>query len=146
MLEALHQYLWYCANVGVYSELHWYIAKILAFFSRNSTVHMLVFTQKQIEDRLSAPSEKSGLQSGGNDFLSKLLRMHGDNPDKFTMTDVFSTCITNIGAGSDTTSISLSAILYHIIKTPSSMAKVSHSVEVPLHVRAQFPWLTLGSP
>lgn len=57
-------------------------------------------------------------------FLKRLLNMHAENPEKISMADIFTTCITNIGAGSDTTSISLTAILYNLSKHASIYQKV----------------------
>jgi cytochrome P450 len=46
--------------------------------------------------------------SGSSDaFLKKLLDMQAKNPDTISNADIFTTCITNIGAGSDSTSVSL---------------------------------------
>lgn len=83
------------------------------------------FTQEQIAQRMSVSEKAKEMPERTDDFLGKVLRMHEEQPDKFTMTDVFTTCITNIGAGSDTTSISLSGILLNLIKQPSAMQKVS---------------------
>jgi len=63
------------------------------------------------------------------DFLSKLLRLHADNPEKVSMTDVFMTCMTNIGAGSDTTGLSLSAVLYYLCKNPDAMRKLREEID-----------------
>lgn len=50
--------------------------------------------------------------------------MNKEDPEKSTDLDVFITCITNIGAGSDTTSINLTSILYYLIKEPRCFEKV----------------------
>jgi cytochrome P450 len=63
------------------------------------------------------------------DFLSKLLRLHADNPEKVTMSDVFGTCMANIGAGSDTTGISLSAVIYYLCKNPEAMRKLREEID-----------------
>lgn len=60
-----------------------------------------------------------------DDFLTKMLRMHALQPDKFPMSAVFTTCGTNIAAGSDTTSVSLAAILYHLMRSPEKLEKVA---------------------
>ena len=65
-----------------------------------------------------------------DDFLTKLLRMHTLQPEKFTMEAVISTCITNIGAGSDTTSVSLAGILNCLMRAPDTLEKVGHRAMV----------------
>lgn len=86
------------------------------------------FTQAQIAERLNATKGDSEASKNGNDFLTRLLKMHVEDPSKFTMADVFMSCITNIGAGSDTTSISAAAILYYLVKTPNAYEKVRLSL------------------
>jgi hypothetical protein len=115
VLNALHQYLRYCATVGVYS-VHSWIFKPVMMLGASGFAHMINFTARQI------PEQKGS--SGKDDFLSRVLAMNKENPENFTDLDVFITCITNIGAGSDTTSISLTSILYHLIKEPRCFEKV----------------------
>lgn len=79
-------------------------------------IAMVDFAMKQLQERLSQTKED---QAAGQDFLSRMLRLHEENPDKVTMEDVFGICLTNIAAGSDTTSISLSSVLYHLCKHPN---------------------------
>lgn len=121
MLNALHQYLRYCGSVGVYSELHSWIFKPVMMLEASGFVHMVNFTAQQI-------SEQKG-SSGKDDFLSRVLTMNKENPEKFTDPDVFITCITNIGAGNDTTSISLTSILYQLIDEPWCFEKVQSGLK-----------------
>lgn len=59
----------------------------------------------------------------GGDFLVRMLKMHEEDPEMFNMMNVFSTCMANIAAGSDTTSIILSAILWYLLKVPETLTK-----------------------
>ena len=45
------------------------------------------------------------------------------------MQDVFSTCMTNIGAGSDTTSISLGSVIYDLCRYPAAMKALKDEIE-----------------
>lgn len=45
------------------------------------------------------------------------------------MSDVFMTCMTNIGAGSDTTGISLSSVIYHLCKNPEAMRTLRAEID-----------------
>ena len=60
----------------------------------------------------------------GDDFLASVLKMHEEDPEKFNMINVFSTCMANTAAGSDITSISLSAILWYFLE-PETFNKIS---------------------
>jgi cytochrome P450 len=57
-------------------------------------------------------------------FLFKLMRFHHDKPDSFTQRDVLGTVTGNVVAGSDTTSISLTAIFWFLIRNPQALEKV----------------------
>lgn len=116
MLKSLHTYLRYCASVGVYSEFHPWLFRALLVLGMGGFSHMISFTAQQISHRKSSSRE--------DDFLGKVLATNKANPEKFTDTDVFLTCITNIGAGSDTTSISLTSILYHLVTERRCLDKV----------------------
>jgi hypothetical protein len=85
------------------------------------------FTQSQLQERL-ANMDIEKIESKG-DFLSKLLSLHADNPEKVTMADVFMACMTNIGAGSDTTGLSLSAVIYYLCKNPEVMRKLREEID-----------------
>ena len=45
------------------------------------------------------------------------------------MYDVLMACRTNIGAGSDTTGISLSAVMYHLCRNPRTLAALRNEID-----------------
>ncbi|KAK5240450.1 hypothetical protein LTS06_012451, partial [Exophiala xenobiotica] len=77
-----------------------------------------------------------------DDFLTKLLRMHALQPDKFSMADVYATCGTNIGAGSDTTSVSLAGIMYCLMRNPQSLQKLRQEIDRAIEERGSDDMLT----
>ncbi|KUJ10351.1 cytochrome P450 oxidoreductase [Mollisia scopiformis] len=127
LLAALHAYLEYVSHVGVFSELHPILYRIVQKFSTSSgSSRLREFTNEQIMQRLAQLDVEK--QDSG-DFLTKLLSMHKQNPVEFSMSAVFGTCLTNIGAGSDTTSVSLAGIFYHLIKVPQAMSKLTEEID-----------------
>lgn len=120
----MHIYLLHCANVGIYSEWHPLVTKLEQLLPGQGMSYLVEFTQAQIAERVNATKGDSQASITGNDFLTRLLKMHAEAPDKFTMRDVMGAALTNVGAGSDTSSISLSAIMFYLLKTPGVVAKV----------------------
>ncbi|KKA25196.1 Uncharacterized protein T310_0787 [Rasamsonia emersonii CBS 393.64] len=130
IFAALHAYLRYCAAVGVYWELHPWLYRLLARFGASGTAYITEFARRQIVERREL-MQKKNLQdddAADDNFLSKVLAMHDEDPARFTEGHVLTTCIMNIGAGSDTTSISLSAILWYLIKTPRCLEKLRDEI------------------
>lgn len=142
IMDAIGQYLRYAATVGVYSEFHWYastavkaISKLLKLWgvkARGGLGSIRHFTQTQVQELQSArynEGDKQVQSITGQDFLSKLLRMQQKDPSKMGMDEVMTTCSTNIGAGSDTTSISLNSVLYHLCKYPRVAGKLRVEID-----------------
>ncbi|KEF56776.1 uncharacterized protein A1O9_06966 [Exophiala aquamarina CBS 119918] len=129
LLGALHGYLLHCANVGIYHEWHPLVTKLEQMLPGQGMSYLTGFTQKEITERLNATKRDIESSKEGADFLSKLLKMHSDDPAKITMAEVFLGCLTNIGAGSDTTSISFAAIMYHLIKNPEVYKKLRTEID-----------------
>ncbi|PMD27974.1 cytochrome P450 [Hyaloscypha hepaticicola] len=128
IMLGIHRYLIHCAHVGVYSEFHRPISKLMRLIRGSGGDSAFVdFTQSQLQERL-ANMDIEKIESKG-DFLSKLLSLHADKPEKVTMADVFMACMTNIGAGSDTTGLSLSAVIYYLCKNPEVMRKLREEID-----------------
>ncbi|KAH8807907.1 cytochrome P450 [Xylogone sp. PMI_703] len=129
VFHALHTYLVYCTHVGIFNEFHQIAYRLLGLLSAKSGLGWISsFTIKQVEQRMREDEEKGGNETN-DDFLAKALRLHKANPDKVTFGDVLCVCITNIGAGSDTTSVSLSGIMYGLIKNPEAMKKLRAEID-----------------
>jgi cytochrome P450 len=113
----------YGANIGLLPELHSWIAFIgSAFGVKSPFENVNNFLLEQILAR------QSGKSIGTNgDFLDKLLTLetHG----KIERQDTFTTLGANVAAGSDTTAIGLSAVIYLLIKNPSCLGKLQDEID-----------------
>ena len=83
---------------------------------------IMEFIDEQINTR------KSGKQVGvKGDFLDKLLALKEEG--KIDDMNIFSTIGANIAAGSDTTALSLSTIIYSLIKNPSALKSLREEID-----------------
>lgn len=127
MFASLHEYLKYCAIVGVEHEWHEILFWVMSKLPARGLAYVGQFTGEQIDKGKQSLKEADITETTlRKDFLSKLFRLNYDNPEKFPDAAIFTTCITNIGAGSDTTSISLCAIMQNLAAYPSVFQKASH--------------------
>ncbi|KIX05578.1 uncharacterized protein Z518_06450 [Rhinocladiella mackenziei CBS 650.93] len=128
-LDAIHIYLVYCANVGVYSEFHPILGWLAAKLPSGGISWMVGFVQQLCQNRFKEVGPDKFASAPERDFLGTILRMHGQNLDKILLEDVTSHSLTNIGAGSDTTSVSLASIMYHLITSPDSLKRVRQEID-----------------
>lgn len=62
------------------------------------------------------------------DFLAKFWNKHLENPTGFTEYHVLACCSANMFSGSDTTAITLCAILYYMLQNPSTMQRLREEI------------------
>jgi len=80
---------------------------------------------------LEAKSAKTQLgedKDGPVDIITRLLSVQSEDPDKVGKDEILSTAVMNIGAGSDTTSIGFSAVIYNLLKYPRTLAKLREEI------------------
>lgn len=78
------------------------------------------------ESLLKSPDVKE--RDGKPDFVSRFFQIRQEDPNKMTKMDIFTMCQSNIGAGSDTTAISLSAIVYNLLKHPKTYNRLKEEI------------------
>jgi hypothetical protein len=78
---------------------------------------------------LSEVTSRKERGSDRNDILSKLFRVHDEKPKQLDEMGVVSMATSNIAAGSDTTAISTRAIIYYLLKNPSTLQKLREEVD-----------------
>jgi cytochrome P450 len=98
---------------------------IARYITRNSS-KPAQFGADKVRERRSksvlSPNEQK-------DFLSKFLKAAKTSPDIVDDQTVVSYMITNLVAGSDTTAISIRAVLYYLLKTPASYKRLCKEIE-----------------
>ncbi|KAL6354975.1 hypothetical protein LRP88_12333 [Fusarium phalaenopsidis] len=131
IFSSLHDYLKYCAVIGVVNELHGVLSWLMSFLPANGIAYVANFTQASIQQGRKIRSMDRSFDKA-QDFLSKALSLHQANPDKFPDAAIQTLCLTNFGAGSDTTSISLCATIFSLIKHPECLSKLRNEIDEKL--------------
>ncbi|KAF7517983.1 hypothetical protein G7054_g13621 [Neopestalotiopsis clavispora] len=144
VIGALEGFLGYATMTGVYASLHPYllaIKKYMAGSKRTGRAYVEAFTQDcmdrhQADAKVVTKDEEAGSLDAtavdgkvtATDFLTKFFISHTKNPDTFTRYHIAAGCAQNMVAGSDTTAISLSAIVYYLLKNPSCLQKLRNEI------------------
>lgn len=126
LISTLDGFLWYAAHVGIYSEFHRAIFRISQRLGKHGLAKTMEFTIKQVTERLNDNKDPEK-RVEGQDFLAKLLRLHEEEPRNVQMADVLGVIQGNIGAGSDTTSITLTSIFWNVFRNPRVLEKASRA-------------------
>ncbi|KAI0477851.1 cytochrome P450 [Xylariaceae sp. FL0804] len=138
----------YATQTGIYPGLHPYLYRLRNYLSRGKEVgraYVFKFTSDLIaehEEKTKSGSSPPPLEeevadgqaaSSGSgrptDFLTKVLAKQASAPDTFTAYHVLATCGANMMAGSDTTAITLSAVLYHLLRRPDALQALRDEVD-----------------
>jgi len=139
MISSLDTQMIYATLIGIYDKLHAPLFNILQKIPGSGPAglqYLMDFVTRKIREREEEQQEKQGTQpqtQTGNDvvpedFLDKMLQAQRKNPDKVTPYHVWMMAMSNIIAGSDTTAVSLSSILYHVITTPTALSRLRQEI------------------
>jgi cytochrome P450 len=137
VIAALEDHLWYATFTGIFSWLHPYLFPIrnwLAGPTGTGRAYVMKFTQERIaehqkEQRKGIPVDGAEEEQTTMDFLSKFFKKNAEDPNSFTMYHLAMGCVSNMVAGSDTTAITLSAILYYLLKNPKTFDALRQEID-----------------
>lgn len=139
-MRALDRNMVYCTLVGIYAWIHPYLYPILEKFPSTGAAgraYLMRFASEALGARQSERAargmsgEKKSVSREGEpeDFVDKMLDLQESKP---SVTDyhVFALTMSNIVAGSDTTALSISSVLYYLIRTPKALQKLREEIDL----------------
>lgn len=119
----------YSTFVGVFPWIHQFLYPLLPKTGGHG--YVFNYTLKQIEDRQRTLKDpKNSEREGPPDIMTKILMAHEAEPEKVTRMDLITMCQSNIGAGSDTTAITLSSIFYNLLKYPRTWQRLQQEIDM----------------
>lgn len=114
-------------NLGIFPELHPWIVRVRSLLSRGAPRFNLgLFLKSQI-DIFRAMDLDAKENSKSEPFVSKLSKL--EVMGKVDQESFFDSCGANIAAGSDTTAISLSSLLWHVYRDPGVLRKLRDEID-----------------
>lgn len=136
LLTALQSTVTYGALAGIVPELHPFLYRVMAWLGLGGAAgraYLTQFVQRRTSERRAERAEGQPATSpdGGmpQSFLDKLLDQNEQDPAKVTDAHVFMMGLSNIIAGADTTAITLSAVLHHLLRNPAALATLREEVD-----------------
>ncbi|KAJ5745727.1 cytochrome protein [Penicillium odoratum] len=125
ILDAIDQSMIYGSRIGIFPELHGLLAGIMRAANQRIPFDTIAdYIRHHIGRRNTQGNFDAAAQQ---DFLTKLLSLQ--EAQKIDALDTFTTMGANIAAGSDTTAISLTTVIYALIKNPSAAQKLREEVD-----------------
>jgi cytochrome P450 len=118
--------------MGIFPEWHKSLfQRLMGSKKMSGLMHVRQFAGQRLEakcEKVFGPGESSVDPTAPVDLITKLLRIQDENPEKMAKGDIASACMMNIGAGSDTTSISLSSVIFHLLKNPETLERLRDEI------------------
>ncbi|EYE90342.1 cytochrome P450 [Aspergillus ruber CBS 135680] len=134
-MAALQKLMMYSTLVGIYPQWHPRLFGPLSRFSWSGAggrAYIMQYVQGKIarhNDLKADPEAGLRMQTKTQDFLEKMVLARDKDPQKVTDYHLFMMGQSNVIAGSDTTAISLSAILYHCLRRPGVLDKLRKEID-----------------
>ena len=131
---ALAERLDYCAQVGIYHELHpffWKIIGLLTYIMKQID-YTFVFTMermKEHEPRAADEKAKGSSRTKTPDMLTRLMELNQTDPENFSQHDVVIGAYTSIVAGADTTWMSLGSTMFFLHRYPQTLARLREEID-----------------
>ncbi|KAG2016720.1 hypothetical protein GB937_006200 [Aspergillus fischeri] len=133
-IAALQRLMMYSTLVGIYPEWHPRLFGPLSRFSWSGAAgraYIVRFVKEKIRG-LSVKVDLGQAERGPletQNFVEKMMLARDKDPEKVTDYHVFMMGLSNVIAGSDTTAISLSAIMYNLLRYPAVMEKLRREID-----------------
>lgn len=132
-IRAVHKVVMYSTMVGIYPEWHPRLFGLLSKFKWSGAggrAYISKFVQEKIQQHQARKPDVEAPETPRTQaFLEKLMLAHEKDPEKITEYHLFIMGLSNVTAGSDTTAISLSSIMWHLLQNPDTLRKLVAEID-----------------
>lgn len=138
-MKALDKAMVYGTLIGIYHWFHPFMYKVMEKIPGSGAAarnYIMKFAQGRVAQRevQRAVWRKEGRGVEGQedaprDFLDRIMDMRDEGTKDVTNYHIFMLGLSNIIAGSDTTAISLSSVLYHLIRCPDALDRLRQEIQ-----------------
>lgn len=115
--------------IGVYSFVFPYLMSLAEHLSSSKEAKGPAVIAEYAAEQVEARRNEEKTHDGPQDFVTKLLQAQKERPEAVTDDAIRLSSAANIAAGSDTTSIALSAIMYNLCKHPVVLDELRRELE-----------------
>ncbi|KAJ6125871.1 hypothetical protein N7471_010364 [Penicillium samsonianum] len=125
MIEFLDGSFTICSYLGLYAWLYPMFMKVGKYLDIGQSF-LTIFSSRHIQNaKITMKNHHADLSTY---MAMKVVVAQAQDPEKLSDHDILATAASNIGAGSDTTGISLSSILYHLLHAPACMQRLCEEI------------------
>lgn len=131
-MSSLTDYLLYCARVGIFPEWHKTLYRFMMKSSKlTGLAHVREFAVRRLEEKYNKISREKEPADPRMpvDMITRFLRVQDQDPSKINKDEIASVGMMNIGAGSDTTSISLTSVFFNLLKCPRTLERLKAEIK-----------------
>ena len=128
MIRGIREALDLLGYIGVVPDLLPWILALKAILRQKSNASQLAdYSLVQINKHRNSNRDSTKIEKPYDTFLKKVLDLEAQG--RIGMPNIMDCCGGNIGAGSDTTAITLSAVLFYLFTNPEKLATLRQEID-----------------
>jgi cytochrome P450 len=135
MIAKLDQSNLYSALMGLFPSAHAIIvrlgeppAQVMVDYIKDLISHQTAKSKAAKDGNPIQENDSNNNPPRTESFLGKFRAAHDQDPSSFTSTHLLFGCLQNVFAGSDTTAIALSSIIFHLTRNPTSLSRLREEI------------------
>ncbi|KAJ5094715.1 hypothetical protein N7456_010576 [Penicillium angulare] len=132
-MNTVHKIVMYSSLVGIYPKWHPWLFGPMSKISRSGAAgraYLGTFVREKMALlRKERSTNEKPNQTGPESFMAKMMQVSEQDPTKVTEYHLVLMGQLNVAAGSDTTSISLSGMMWYLIQNPEALGKLRDEID-----------------